>query len=426
MLLKKTVFILFLLVISILSKGQNNKLNIGAELRPRLIINSGYKSPIPTNQESIIYSTQRTRISSSFINTKYECFVSFQDIRIWGNDDNYNKSGAYGNKSSTSLHNGWVKLLLKNNFYTKIGRQSFSFDDQRIISERNWNDYQVSYDAVLFVYNKKSSKLNIAICWNADNKNSNLFPKQKFRLFDFVHYEKAFQNLKLKTIGVITGNNCSDTSETMFYRGTYGISTELISSFLRFNSSIYYQHNLNEIGPKTSAYCLSVYIEKPFLANNAFIGAGLDYISGNSETQINHTNHQFDLLYGRRHGWYGYMDYFSTTPDQGLMDYMIKAKCSIRNKINFHVDFHHFLLAENKLNIKNSDLMLDKKLGQEIDIKLKWTFVPNVSIECGYSIYFMTKTLKQLKNIQDYSVQTPQFAYIVLTVKPSFHFYTKD
>lgn len=404
-------------------KSQQNQLIIGAEIRPKFIVDNGYKTPLIKNEDAILYTCQRTRINATFSNNKYECFISFQDVRLWGDDDHYKTSGQYGNSSSSRLHQGWVMLNLNSDFSIKTGRQIFSYDDQRIISARNWNDYQVGYDAVLMQYTKKSNKLDIAVNWNADNKNDNYYSSVKFRLFDFIRYETRITNFKFSTIAVLSGNTLRDTTSSIYLRGTYGINGKYMSDNINSRASLYYQHNMNTIGPKTSAYCFSAFAEKALFNRKLFLGIGLDYISGNDESKTQNTNHQFDLLYGRRHGWYGYMDYFSTTPEQGLQDYMLKARFNIQKDLNLHIDFHHFLLAENILNSSNPNKTMDRKLGQEIDLKIKWEFLPEASLECGYSAYFVSNTLKQLKEIQGQSIKFPQFAFIMLTIKSVFNFY---
>ncbi|MEA3476851.1 MAG: alginate export family protein, partial [Bacteroidota bacterium] len=154
----------------------------------------------------------------------------------------------------------------------------------------------------------------------------------------------------------------------------------------------------------------------------ASIGVGIDYLSGNDETNMNHdfqkTNHRFDILYGRRHSWYGYMDYFSSTPEQGLQDYMIKTEYTPAKNLSLQADYHHFLLAENIFNSEDQTVKMNRNLGHEFDVTLKWEIIKEASFQAGYSFYLTTNSLKEIKEIHNEELRFPQFAYIMITVKP--------
>lgn len=140
--LLKLLFFGEIFVLPILLSAQTNKLQLSAEFRSRIILDHGYQSPQMKNHSTTFYSTQRTRFNTLFINTKIQTYLSIQDIRIWGDDDNFSSNGSYGNTQSLCLHQGWVKLTLMKSLSLKVGRQIFSYDDQRILSARNWNNYQ--------------------------------------------------------------------------------------------------------------------------------------------------------------------------------------------------------------------------------------------------------------------------------------------
>ena len=112
------------------------------------------------------------------------------------------------------------------------------------------------------------------------------------------------------------------------------------------------------------------------------------------------------------------MDYFSTTPEQGLQNYMIKTEYKFTKKITLQADCHYFMLAENKFDLENQLVQLNKNLGHEFDFTLKWKIFEEASLQAGYSFYLMTNTLKQLKEVHNKKLQFPQFAYIMITVKP--------
>lgn len=410
-----------ILLCTIISSAQNDKLQISGELRPRILVDNGYKTPKKIGESTLIYTTQRTRLNTLFSNEKYDAYISIQDVRFWGGEDNYNSSGVYGNTESISLHQAWVKLKITEPLSLKIGSQIFSYDDQRILSARNWNDYQITYDAVLAEYEIDKHRLHVGFSYNSDNKTGLLFPSEKFKTFDFIHYQCELDKITLSSIAVITGNTLTDTTEQVFFRATYGANANYVTDKTNARLSAYYQHNINDNGGNISAYCISAYVERK-LVKKLSIGLGVDYLSGNDDNSTSTTNKRFDILYGRRHGWYGYMDYFSTIPEQGLQDYMAKLTFKPTGNLDFQLHGHYFMLAADMYNNSNATEKLSRNLGQELDFIMKWKFNKMATLECGYSLYGTTNTLTKLKKVNNENLKTPQFCYIMLTVRPSLLF----
>ena len=420
----KNIALLITFILSLnAAYSQNRTIYFGAELRPRILIDNGYKSPKLFNEKPLAYITQRTRLNARFQNNKLEAYISVQDVRFWGGDNKYKENGMFGNTESLHLHQAWFSFNSTKNISVKIGRQLFKYDDQRILSSRNWNDCQVTYDAVLFQFNDTINKLDIGLTWNAETSKSLIYPNEKFKVFDFVRYERKHHNFNFSVIGLLTGNTIIDTTENIYLRGTYGANLNYSKNNVKISSSVYYQNDLNNYGKNVNAYCFSVFIKQKIFQKKVSIGIGLDYLSGNDETNITNyyqnTNHRFDILYGRRHGWYGYMDYFSTTPEQGLQDYMIKAAYKFTKKLTLQADYHYFMLAENKFDLENQAIQLNKNLGSEFDFTLNWKILEEVSLQAGYSFYLMNNSLKQLKGVHNDKLRFPQFAYIMITVKPT-------
>lgn len=390
--------------------GQTNTLQVGAEIRPRILLDNGYKSPQAKNNDTPVYTTQRTRLNMLFTNEKFESCLSVQDVRIWGADNNYKSSGNYGDTHSLCLHQGWVKLKLNEPVFIKAGRQEFSYDDQRIISARNWNDYQITYDAILFEYLKTKHRIHMGVSYNADNKSDLIYPTEKFKTFDFLHYRYKTNKLCLSSIAVVTGNTLNDTTTQTFYRATYGFNIQYQTNRMQWRLSTYYQHNLNNYGSRVSAYCISASANYQLLSK-LWANMGYDLLSGNNSNTASTVTKRFDILYGRRHSYYGYIDFFSNTPQQGLQDAMVKLTYKPSPLLEFQLHGHYFMLAT---SIGHG---FNKQLGQEIDVKIKWKIHALAVLECGYSAYNTTPTLMFIKDVEH--IKTPQFCYLMLTVTPS-------
>jgi len=401
-----------------------SQLTIGAELRPRALLDIGYGTPLSKDEVPRLYVTQRTRLNAGFKQGITETYISFQDVRFWGGDNQFKAGGAYGNTGSISLHQGWFMAKPLPWLSLKVGRQILSYDDQRILSSRGWNDAQVTYDAVLVQASNSKHAVDLALSLNAQSDKLAVVPPRKFKTLDFLRYQRTMEQLNYSIIALVTGNYLTDTTDQVRYRATWGANIGYTGQSLEGRGSLYYQNHLNQVGGKVSAFCASVNIGVPLAQDKIKLSAGLDYISGQdglkSDNGYQETNHAFDLLYGRRHAWYGYMDYFSNMHAQGLQDYMLKGEYKLSEKLLLQTDYHYFRLAAAMPDPELAGAAADSHLGHELDLVLSWTLSKAAVLEAGYSFLVPGETLEVLKQVQDIPIRLPQFAFVMITIKPSF------
>lgn len=416
--MKKTLIFLSLLMLVSSVYSQDNKFTLGVEYRPRGIFNHGYQSPKPSNMESVMSVSQRTRINLGFQRDKLKTYISIQDVRLWGDDNNYNQTATLGNSESLRIHQAWFSLQLTPKMNLKIGRQVFNYDDERLLSGRRWLDYQVTYDAALLTMKKDNCKLDVGLSWNAESIKSNLYPLGKLRTLNFVRYETKRDNVKFSAIALISGNNIEEDSGSVFLKGNYGVNGVYSNHNFNIKSSFYYQHNLNNKSNNVSAYSFSFHAKQKLCDGRFAWGLGIDHLSGQDEKDPGYsgTMHNFDRLYGVRHGAYGYMDMFNITPLQGLNNCMLKTEYKFSDKAMINADFHWFSLNKDRYDMSNPSEKLDKNLGQELDLTFKWKFMKDVKLQAGASVYFTTGSLKQVKNVNSIETDLPFFGYVMISV----------
>ncbi|MBZ0242887.1 MAG: alginate export family protein, partial [Bacteroidales bacterium] len=163
---KKIYLSLLLLMFS--AFGLQAQFEISAELRPRFEYNDGYVG-VPTDQtEPTYFVSQRSRINLKFNQEKYRMFFSLQDVRVWGADDVATGTGSYMNTGSTGIHQAWAEFNVFENSRIRVGRQEFKYDDQRLLAWRNWNQYGLTYDALLYSYQRENWQFDVALSYNND------------------------------------------------------------------------------------------------------------------------------------------------------------------------------------------------------------------------------------------------------------------
>ncbi|NLU39655.1 MAG: alginate export family protein [Bacteroidales bacterium] len=411
-------------ILAVVSLSTSAQVILDGEFRPRMIIDGGYKTIKLESDPVFVYISQRSRVNLSYKKNKLETYFSIQDVHVWGDDDMYSSSGVSGNSKGINLYQAWFTLKPSSHISIKTGRQQFNYDDQRLLASRNWNEYQVTYDAILLNWSKENNKLDLATSWNSSGSSSPLYPKGKIKTMSFARYEKTSGPFNLSGIALFTGYTKADTLTDIAFTGTYGINLLFQKNDINARITGYYQHNINELNGKISAYCLSLLAQKSFLEKKASLALAADFVSGNDGTNTANeylkVQHRFSQFYGNRHGLLGYMDYFTSVPNQGLQDYMLKAEYKFSKSTLFQADYHYFRLNNNGYDPVNPSIEINKELGSELDLTLQWKIMSEVSLQAGYSMFVATETLEKLKNVYNKETKFPQFAYIMISVKPTF------
>ena len=149
-------------------------------------------------------------------------------------------------------------------------------------------------------------------------------------------------------------------------------------------------------------------ISKIFSAN-----LGTDYYSGDDNTSDS-KQYNFKKLYGSDHSFNGSMGYWSTPLTQGLLDYYGGVTSKVSDKTSLEGAYHVFD-TDKKLSSGGKDI------GSELDLIINQKINPITTMQVGWSAYFKTDNLLVAKKITaGTKVRFPQWAYVMLTIKPVF------
>jgi hypothetical protein len=388
-----------LLILSLIPVFVFSQISFLAENRPRFYFDNGYKNPDVAFSDAMVYLTQRSGIACQYQNKNITAYIHIRDVRVWGDDNLYSSTGQSGNSNSMALHQSWIELHTKQNLALKVGRQLLVYDDERLLSARNWNDFQVTYDAIKVNYSHKNSTFDAVFSWNNLNKASVYFPARRIKSTNLIHYQYQNGKSDFSALFLTSGKTAHDTSSTIIWKKTIGTGYSYQTDKWLFDINLYLQNSLT-----TPDYCVALLTERK--SGNWRIAAGVDILSGAKSNTGG-----FDILYGKRHGYYGYMDYFNTTPKNGLIDIMAKASWNQSDKMLLSLNLHNFSYQQNA-----EDVALNRALGQELDFTMKYQFTKEVSIQPGYSFYLPTKTFEVEKNsISGLGIQ--HFFYLTMSGK---------
>ncbi len=407
----KKIFVLLCLIISLNSYSQ---FEIQGVIRPRAEYRNGYSTLRESLEEYAGFVTQRTRLNMKFTKGVIKTAISFYDFRVWG-DQPLKKDLA-----SVGLYEGWVEIAATKNFAIKFGRQSIGYDNYRLISKVNWNQIGASHDLLLLKYRNNGWIADFGVAYNqaAINKFGTDYSELIFnyKTLNFLWLRRKSGKFDIAFQAIADGYQKEDTKNTIYLRYTNGLIIKYLAGKWDVAVRSFYQGGKLQTGKDVSAFYQNIDIGIKLSESFRLLG-GMELFSGNNATDsLIKNDHAFSILIGGRHKFNGTMDYFSvpvTTKRAGLVNPYLKLKFSASKKVDIFADYHFFRLYGDFIN---DGEVIDKNLGNEIDLKVKARILKYLKLEGGYSFLLATKSMEVIKGGD--SSYFNSWAYFMVTVDP--------
>lgn len=390
---------------------------LDAEIRPRYEYRHGFKSLYPDGVKPAQFISQRTRLNAGYMQDNFEMFLSFQNIRVWGDVPQLNSADANG----VMMHQAWAKYHFNKNWYTKIGRQEIVLDDSRIFGNVGWAQQARSHDALMFGYqNEKQLHVKLFMAYNQASEGltgNELMTSGTYKALQSLWIHKDWESNHLSILFLNNGQQYVDNDTTGVYETSY---SQTIGG--RFNGkkngfsyavSAYYQFGMDGAKNDLSAY--DVLVDLKYQPKKLGVGLGTEILSGNDEaTIVDGQNNAFNPFYGTNHKFNGFMDYFyvgNHFDNVGLMDFNVNLQYKFTDKSKITGYAHYFMSqAEITPDVSNA-------LGTEVDLVYSYNLNEFINLQMGYSQMFADEGLEIVKNV--YDDNTNNWAWMMLTIKPT-------
>ncbi|MEA3443724.1 MAG: alginate export family protein, partial [Bacteroidota bacterium] len=375
--LKTILLITFLLPTWLFAQ---NEFEVNGVYRPRFEFRDGYKSLKEEGAKPAAFVSQRARLSFDYKNEKIETRFTFFDYRVWG-DQFWKKDIA-----SVGVHEVWAAIKLSESAKLTLGRQSFQYDNGRLVSAVNWNQVGAAHDAARFRFSKDGFELEALTAWNQNKENTTgtdyIFDGETNSLYyknlNILWLSKKINNTQISSMTLLDGNEEVDITDTVTsnnpnnlnYRYTTGLILKHKAGNFATVARAFYQGGKLYTGTDVNAYYLN--IETSYkLSKNTKLLLGCELMSGDDKTDTtNTTSNAFDILYGARHKFNGRIDYFnvpSTTKSAGLVNPYAWFEYSFSKSSKITAEYHVFFLQNNFIP-ENEIVAIDKYLGHEVDL----------------------------------------------------------
>jgi hypothetical protein len=403
------------------AQADSQQVKINIQLRPRAELRNGLFTPILKGQQAAAFVSQRSRLGILYSkNQKLKLGFSAQVVNVWGNDPQVQPTA-----SDVSLYEAWAQLYFNPDWSVKIGRQVFSYDDERILGSLDWNNAGRKHDAVLLGFEKNKLKAHLAAAYsqNAEKVTNTFFDNsasQPYKGMEFLWMKYQFSNaLGVSVLGInLDMQNRLDSS--VAHLQTVGTNIYFKKNQFNFTATYYYQTGRNSLknsfSIKTNAWMAAVKAGYDF--NRDFgIGAGSDYLSGRDMNSNSSTITFFNPLYGTHHKFYGFMDYFyagNPHNNVGISDSYLNFSVNSSKRLSWQLVLHHFESAARVIDYTGS--RAGSSLGNEADLTFGYNIMSGVRLFGGYSQMFTNTSMKYVKNISASQTMKPVQNWLWLSI----------
>jgi len=402
---------LLIAVLVLMAAQSYAQLTISGELRPRAEYRNGYKTLTPDDVDAALFVSQRTRLNTKYITDDYTFFLSFQDVRVWGDVKQLGE-----NNNSLAVHQAWANVKFSPNFSVKLGRQEIIYDDSRMFGNVGWAQQGRSHDAAIFKFGNEDYKLDLGVAYNQDTQAlfGNLYTVGgNYKAMQYAWFHKDFSNVKASFL--LLNNGLQDViNEEIRYSQTLGTHLKFkASNALSVSANAYLQTGKDVGDNDLSAYLVGLDLGYKASSDLNF-GLGFEMQSGNDEGTIGDKNKAFTPFYGTNHKFNGFMDYFyvgNHANSVGLVDVYVKASTKLGDKSSLTAFVHSFSA---QAEIADG---IDKNLGTELDLVYSHKLNKDVSIGAGYSQMFAKEGLEAIKGNNDGNGNN--WAWLMVTIKPT-------
>jgi hypothetical protein len=367
---------------------------INGQIRPRMEMRNGYKTLQSDTSTIGLFIEQRSRISLGYKNTFAEFFVAVQDIRVWGSTPLVNQAaGNFG------LFEGWGKIKLNTNFSLKIGRQVWSYDNQRILGGLNWLAQARAHDGVLLAYQNDSSTthLQLGLAYNVATASLNQIPYTvggNYKTMQFVRFRKLFKSFNFSILAMNLGQESNSNATKINFELTAGGIFNINIKRLAITLEGYYQYGYGKNDLLKNAYLGAFKLK--YKLDNIHFGLGADWLSGTERSNLSTQDNAFNPWMGTNHIFYGHLDYFyvgSSHGNVGLIDGYASIAYQKKGKWKTTLAYHYFH-APSDLSPLTAP---SNSLGHEIDFTFHYTIQKYLKLHLGYAHLIGNQSLEQLK-----------------------------
>ena len=398
--MRRTMFcmIFSLFVGGMMAQPGDNRTMVDVQLRPRAEYRNGALFPRDQGELPARFITNRARLSLGYERSQLELRFSAQHVGVWGQDPQIDRNGRF------ILNEAWAKLRFGHGLFAKLGRQSLSYDDERILGGLDWHVAGRYHDALKLGYESRHDLLHLILAFNQNDERliGGTYYKpgaQPYKSMQTLWYSHIADNFRISGLAMNLGleGGTEDRAETR-YQQTFGVNLGFHPDRVwNLSGAFYYQTGHTAADVPISAWMAALRANIRATERLSFL-LGSDILSGDDHATADYE--AFNPLYGTHHKFYGAMDYFYASPfanrvNPGLWDNYAGLDVAVTPRLNLGATAHYFSMTS---DLNSAAGPLSKGLGTEVDLQLGWNIMKDVNLMAGYSFMLGTDAMDHVKD----------------------------
>lgn len=373
--------------------AQSSTFWIKGQIRPRLEWRNGYKTLQADSALSTAFVEQRTRLAIGYKNDFITLFIQPQDVRLWGSTPLVNNQNGF-----FTLFKGWAKVDWGKYWSLKVGRQVWSYDNQRILGGLDWAAQGRAHDGLLLQYKNDSSQLEIQLgaAYNSLGHTARYNLAGNYKTLQFLRVRKAFSLLDIRLLFLNIGQE-NFNQELQLELTAGGLVTIKTKSFQARLEGYYQFGNWNSPTPK-EAFLLAAKLS--YTPSKTRLSLGADWLSGTAISQQGIRNNSFNPWLGTNHIFYGHLDYFyvgSSHQGVGLIDAYAELFYTLSETLKLGLMYHYFQAPNAFVDNNTGQLLATAFLGHELDFIGHFKPKKYLQLSFGYAQLLGNSPLETLK-----------------------------
>jgi hypothetical protein len=299
----------------------------------------------------------------------------------------------------------------------------------------DWAFQARSHDIVLLKFEKQKTKLHLGAAYNAAQESLTQVVytvNNQYKVAQMIRVEQNWNKFRVSLLFWNNGLQYTNTDtvgavtdQGLRYTQTIGLPTIRYENGGLTLAGFYYQQIGEDVDKReVQAFDVNLQASYKFDLNKEKGSAllttlGGELLSGTAQNATDNVDRSYSPMYGTNHAHNGYMDHFYVggrgANSVGLMDVFLRVKYDLNKRTFLSMNIHELQTAADA--IENGEMM-DKRLGNEIDLSMGHLVNDVLSWQVGYSQLFATGTLQHLEGVPAMA-NVQNWAYIAILYRPN-------
>lgn len=399
------------------------QLTVDFQYRPRAELTYGYRRLPNDTARAGFHVNHRGRVIMNYSRPGFDVRFSFQDARIWGEED------IRGNKGWLQLFELYAEPVLSERLRLRVGRQQVFYDNGRLFAENDFRLNGSAYDAVRLIYRAGALESHTIAAFNqTENQMFGTAYYPDFELFKvlFANFTtiRAGDSFTFFFTNFTDGYQHPDDNQQTHFQFTNGLRAAAGIDNLNVSIAGFYQWGRLPWGERHRAFYFSPEVRYR-LSEKYRIRGGVDVFSGDGDPNDG-TSRAFMAPYGAFHVFNGQIDYTAiqvrTFNHYGILNPYIEQVFTISPKVTLNVQTH--LLGTNNGSqyrvIENGERMeYNRWYGFENDFRLLIRVNEYTMIDFLYTFLLPNSTAERLPvGVGGSMNNTPHYVYLSVNWTP--------